>query len=130
MFPQPTTPNFGEDLVARNIQRGRDHGLPGYCCYYNLHVDKNFNCNNGWDKRYNGISQTNWNLLKTIYKNPSDIDVFTGGLAQDPHNGGLTGQVFQKMKRKILILSTNGYQYSKISVSFMLTLFYTVKIKV
>ena len=106
MFPQPTTPNFGEDLVARNIQRGRDHGLPGYCCYYNLHVDKNFNCNNGWDKRYNTISQTNWNLLKTIYKTPSDIDVFTGGLAEDPHNGGLTGQVFQKMKRKILILST------------------------
>ena len=102
MFPQPTTPNFGEDLVARNIQRGRDHGLPGYCCYYNLHVDKNFNCNNGWDKRYNTISQTNWNLLKTIYKTPSDIDVFTGGLAEDPHNGGLTGQVFQKMKRKIL----------------------------
>ena len=106
MFPQPTTPNFGEDLVARNIQRGRDHGLPGYCCYYNLHVDKNFNCNNGWDKRYNTISQTNWNLLKTIYKTPSDIDVFTGGLAEYPHNGGLTGQVFQKMKRKILILST------------------------
>ena len=106
MFPQKETPNFGEDLVARNIQRGRDHGLPGYCCYYNLHVDKNFNCNNGWDKRYNTISQTNWNLLKTIYKTPSDIDVFTGGLAEDPHNGGLTGQVFQKMKRKILILST------------------------
>ena len=106
MFPQKETPNFGEDLVARNIQRGRDHGLPGYCCYYNLHVDKNFNCNNGWDKRYNTISQTNWNLLKTIYKTPSDIDVFTGGLAEDPHNGGLTGQVFQKMKRKISILST------------------------
>ena len=106
MFPQKETPNFGEDLVARNIQRGRDHGLPGYCCYYNLHVDKNFNCNNGWDKRYNTISQTNWNLLKTIYKTPSDIDVFTGGLAEYPHNGGLTGQVFQKMKRKIPILST------------------------
>ena len=92
--------DFGGDLVARNIQRGRDHGIPGFCCYYQLHVDSNFNCDLGWDKRYDDISQSNWELLSTIYDKPSDIDIFTGGLAQEPFNGGLTGRVLQQIKSK------------------------------
>ena len=96
--------DFGGDLIARNIQRGRDHGIPGFCCYYQLFVDSNFNCDDGWENRYNDISQANWNLLRTIYDKPSDIDIFTGGLAQEPFNGGLTGEVFQQLKCKFIIL--------------------------
>ena len=96
--------DFGGDLVARNIQRGRDHGIPGFCCYYNLIVDSSFDCDSGWDKRYDDISQENWELLRTIYDKPSDIDIFTGGLAQEPFNGGLTGEVFQQLKCKFIIL--------------------------
>ena len=94
--------DFGGDLLARNIQRGRDHGIPGFCCYYQLYVDENFDCNDGWNRQYDGFSQENWNLLSTIYDRPSDIDIFTGGLGQEPHNGGLTGEVFQEMKCKSL----------------------------
>ena len=36
--------------------------------------------------------------MQEIYASPNDIDLFTGGLAQDAYNGGLTGKVFNKMK--------------------------------
>ena len=35
---------FGSDLVTANIQRGRDHGVPSFCCYYKLYHDGNFDC--------------------------------------------------------------------------------------
>ena len=89
--------NFGEDLVARNLQRGLDHGLPGFCCYYVIYEDPNFDCNSGWSEKYNGFSSENWKLLQTIYKKPSDIDLFTGGLTQASQNDGLLGNVFSKM---------------------------------
>jgi len=103
--------DFGGDLIARNIQRGRDHGIPGFCCYYQLYVDSNFDCDDGWNDRYDDISQDNWSLLRDIYDRPSDIDLFTGGLAQEPNNGGLTGRVFQQMKYNQFLRSKNGDRF-------------------
>ena len=97
-FLLPKGQEFGQDLVARNIQRGRDHGLPGFCCYYKLYQDQSFDCNNDWSKRYEGFSTEDWAQLETIYEKPSDIDLFTGGIAQAAHNGGLAGKVFTAIK--------------------------------
>ena len=99
LFPEEGH-SFGSDLAARNIQRGRDHGLPGFCCYYKLYDDKKHNCKKGWGKKYRNISPKNWALLKTIYDHPKDIDLFTGLLAQKSHNGALGGKVIMKMKSK------------------------------
>ena len=42
-------------------------------------------------------STEDWAQLETIYEKPSDIDLFTGGIAQ-ANNGGLTGKVFSAVK--------------------------------
>ena len=88
-------PGIGHDLVSRNIQRGRDHGLPSYSAFYqhfNESADGKMDC---WDKKPEGIDQSNWNLLKEIYIHPHHIDLFVGGLAENQSNGGLTGPTFQ-----------------------------------
>ena len=64
---------------------------------YKLYEDENFNCSNGWSHRYNGFSPDNWALLQSIYEKPNDIDLFSGGLAQESQTDGLTGNVFTKM---------------------------------
>ena len=105
LFPHEGEP-FGADLAARNIQRGRDHGLPGYVTFWrsfgrqpNDPID--INC---WSDKPTRISQANWNILRTLYRHPKQIDLFVGGLAEDPDPtggaafSGLTGPTFNKIK--------------------------------
>ena len=82
---------FGQDLAARNIQRARDHGLPGYMefrRYCKLDVTEN------WDAKPENIEQELWVSMKAIYDNVDDIDPFTGGMSEDPIEGGLIGATF------------------------------------
>ena len=92
--------DFGGDLVARNIQRGRDHGLPGYNYYRGL-------C---------GLSRITsmaspppevradaWPRVRSLYTRPDDIDLFTGSLIEVPVPGGMSGPTFNCIKVKIQI---------------------------
>ena len=68
------------DLAARNIQRGRDHGIPGY--------DKLRKACGMTDligtEKPEEMSEANWKLLMETYNNdPSQIDGFTAGLAEN-----------------------------------------------
>lgn len=91
--------DFGGDLVARNIQRGRDHGIPSYSAYRNL-------CGlpalGSWNQVPQGVTQDGWNAVANVYGNnrnvPNDIDLFVGGLIELPARGGLTGPTFQCLK--------------------------------
>ncbi|XP_069470956.1 myeloperoxidase-like isoform X1 [Ambystoma mexicanum] len=80
---------IGLDLAAINMQRGRDHGLPGY---------------NDW-RRFCGLSQPqNLAQLRTVLQNgdlarklmnlygtPNNIDIWLGGVAEPSLPGGKLG---------------------------------------
>uniref|UniRef100_A0A672VDX3 Thyroid peroxidase n=1 Tax=Strigops habroptila TaxID=2489341 RepID=A0A672VDX3_STRHB len=84
--------NGSLDLSSLNLQRGRDHGLPGY---------------NDW-REFCGLPKlethtdlntviTNHNITEKImelYHNPSNIDVWLGGLVEDFLPGARTGPLF------------------------------------
>nr|XP_020659588.1 eosinophil peroxidase-like isoform X1 [Pogona vitticeps] len=95
---------IGLDLPSLNMQRGRDHGLPGY---------------NAW-RQFCGLSQPrneaelanvlqNPGLAKKfiqLYRTPSNIDLWVGGVAEPPIRNGRVGPLlacifrtqFQKLR--------------------------------
>lgn len=78
----------GFDLVALNLQRSRDHGLPPYNAYREycgLHRIKSF------DDPALGESGR---LFSQVYDHPDDIELFTGGVSEPSAYGGLVGETF------------------------------------
>lgn len=84
----------GLDLVALNIQRGRDHGVPSY---------NDMRDQFGLARRQSFsevTSNTELQLaLEATYDSVDDIDLFTGGLAEDPvaEEGSQLGPLFRAM---------------------------------
>ncbi|KAM8953226.1 thyroid peroxidase [Pelodytes ibericus] len=81
--------NGSMDLASLNLQRGRDHGLPGY---------------NDW-REFCGLPRlsdmtaavSDKNLsgkILALYGHPDNVDVWLGGLAEDLLKGGRTGPLF------------------------------------
>ena len=80
------------DLGALNIQRGRDHALPGYNDWRvlcNLSVANTFE-----DLRKEISSPDVRKKLKDFYGHPSNVDLWLAGLLEDNYNGSLVGPVF------------------------------------
>ena len=82
-----------EDLVARNIQRGREHGIPTYGA---LRIACGLSPLSGGTPPPPPpeINQANWNKLLLTYSSAEDIDAFTGGLAEDASSDGIVGPLF------------------------------------
>lgn len=82
---------FGEDLVARNIQRGRDHSIEGWAAYRTF---CGLSSPRNWNERPTEISQTKWDTLRRLYNSVDDIDLFPGSLAENTVAGGTVGPTF------------------------------------
>jgi peroxidase len=87
LFGDPTA--GGLDLASLNIQRGRDHGLPDY---WNARFARGL----GRANTFAQISSdpTTQALLAVAYGDTLDMDLWVGGLAEDPVNGGHVGALF------------------------------------
>ncbi|XP_014367794.2 uncharacterized protein LOC106718259 [Papilio machaon] len=83
--------DFGMDLAAINIQRGRDHGVPAYTswrepCGLSTITD--------FEDLARVMPKRVVRKLKNLYRHVDDIDLFTGGMAERPVIGGLVGPTF------------------------------------
>jgi len=83
--------NFGEDLLAINIQRGREHGLPPYnefrqwCGMERL---------SSWSRVPEEHETEYWRKLSNVYESVEDIDLYSGAIAEKAVRGGAVGPTF------------------------------------
>lgn len=91
LFEDRRIPFSGIDLIALNIQRARDHGIPSYNNYRAL-------CNLKRAATFEDLSREVPDeviaRLKRIYPTVDDIDLFPGGMSERPLQGGLVGPTF------------------------------------
>lgn len=90
------------DLLALNIQRGRDHNLPSYLAARELH---------GLVRGLNDISEETRNRVLEVYGDPEKIDALIGGLAEEKTNGSLLGPLFHKIVKDQFEKLRNGDRF-------------------
>ncbi|KAM7295225.1 uncharacterized protein ISCGN_024730 [Ixodes scapularis] len=91
LFEAKSVPFSGLDLVAINLQRGRDHGLRTYNDYRAF-------CSQPRARTFadleGHIPRATLRAIGSVYRDVEDIDVFTGGLSEFPLAGAVVGPTF------------------------------------
>ncbi|XP_065281622.2 salivary peroxidase/catechol oxidase-like [Dermacentor albipictus] len=91
LFRQPYL-DYGSDLFATDIQRGRDHGLRPYVDY--VQHCRNISVTN-FENLTDLMAESNvTEIFKDLYGNVADIDLFSGGLSEKPIEGAQVGETF------------------------------------
>ena len=110
--------NGGLDLVAVNIQRGRDHGLPSY---------NSMRRGLGLEPRtqFSEITSdsTVADTLASIYDSIEDVDLWLGAIAEDAVAGGLTGELLNEILVDQFTRLRDGDRFFYESDEDLLTLF-------
>ncbi|XP_035701778.1 chorion peroxidase-like [Folsomia candida] len=92
---QLPTDDFGSDLIARNFQRGRDHGLPAWMEFRRL---CGLETTTSWLNKPVEVVSDSWLKLQGLFQNPNEVDLFTGGIIEVPMGEALTGPTFNCLK--------------------------------
>ncbi|XP_065182939.1 peroxidasin-like [Sycon ciliatum] len=82
---------ISEDLGALNIQRGRDHGLPGYNAFRKVCGLKQFR---SFDEMKEVTEESVLRVLKELYNSSDMVDLWVGGLLERPHEDARVGPLF------------------------------------
>ncbi|XP_047025906.1 peroxidase-like [Helicoverpa zea] len=83
---------WGMDLIAMDIQRGRDHGIASYNDYREICGLPRARC---FQDLANEIPQDRINALQYLYECVDDIDLFVGGAMERDVYGSILGHTFQ-----------------------------------
>lgn len=81
----------GLDLVAINIQRGRDHGLPGY---NKFRSSCGLSPITSWGQMRNEMKPAAAEALQSLYASPDDVDLYIAGISERTAGDGLLGPTF------------------------------------
>ncbi|CAD6199066.1 unnamed protein product [Caenorhabditis auriculariae] len=82
---------FNGDMATTNIQRGRDHGLRSYNDYRRLcrlPVITNFE---NWPEVTKQVVRQR---VQQLYRTPDDLDLYVGGIIEEPLPGSMVGPTF------------------------------------
>ena len=91
LFGQPGAGGF--DLASLNIQRGRDHGLPGI---NTARTDLGLTPYNSF-LELTGGDATLADKLASVYDNVDDVDLWVAGLAEQHARDGSVGETIRKV---------------------------------
>ena len=75
-----------------NIQRGRDHGLPGYNAYREICTG---NKAKDWADLRKSVRPEHIEAMRRVYKSVDDIDLYLGGFLEAAHEDSILGPVFK-----------------------------------
>jgi len=87
LFQEPGK-KFGLDLAALNMQRGREHGIPGYnkwrefCGLSSVRT---------WDDLSLHMANYSVKGFSKMYASPEDIDLWSAGITERPLPGSMVG---------------------------------------
>lgn len=96
----------GFDLASLNIQRGRDHGLPGI-----NEVRKSFGLKPFRQFRDISDDRKTVDSLASVYKSVDEIDPWVGGLAEKTRRGALVGETIHAVLRDQFIRLRDGDRF-------------------
>ncbi|KZS09370.1 Chorion peroxidase [Daphnia magna] len=88
---QDSGKNWGLDLAALNMQRGRDHGIPSYNAFREHCGLKRAN---SWRDLSDAFTNDTLKHFTSIYDSPDDIDLWTAGVSERALTGSMVGPVF------------------------------------
>lgn len=106
MFRDAT--ELGVDALSLAVQRGRDHGLPGYNQYRKL-------CGLPLAKSFDDFSDAMPRQvalkLAAVYAHPDDVDVLVGGMAERAWEGSLVGPTLRCIVSEQMLRSRKADRY-------------------